>query len=67
MAIREHELRVCRGVPFESQPQWTHREMLSKVSSLYDPLDFMVPFSMRGKMIMKKNSANSRATMGQAN
>ena len=33
-----------------------HREVLSKESSLFDPLGFVVPFSIRRKLIMKRIS-----------
>ena len=48
------ELKVCRGVSFESQQQRTRKEVLSKVSSLLDILGFMVPISIRGKLVMKQ-------------
>ena len=52
--LEGHELKVCRGVFFESQPQGTQKELLSKVSSLFDPLVFMVPLSIREKLITKQ-------------
>ena len=52
--LHSDELKVCRGVSFDVQQQWTQREVLSNVSSLFDPLGFVVPFSIRGKLIMKR-------------
>ena len=53
--LHSDELKVCRGVSFDVQQQWTERKVLSKVSSLFDPLGFVVPFSIRGKLIMKRS------------
>ena len=52
--LEREEPKVLRGVSFESQQQWTQKEMLSKVSSLFDLMGSIVPFSIRGKLIMKQ-------------
>ena len=52
--LHSDQLKVCRGVSFDVQQQWTQREVLSKVSGLFDPLGLVVPFSIRGKLIKKR-------------
>ena len=47
-------LRVCRGTHFEPVAQWTQRKVLSVVSSVFDPLGFLAPFVIRGRIIMKQ-------------
>ena len=44
--LHNDELKVCRGISFDVQQQWTQRDVLSKVSSLFVPLGFVVPFSI---------------------
>ena len=47
-------LKVCRGVSFDFLQQWTQREVLSKISSLFDSSSFVVRFSIRGKFNTKR-------------
>ena len=46
-------LKVCRGLQFEPESQWTQRKVLSVVSSVFDPLGFLAPFVIRGRIILK--------------
>ena len=46
-------LKVCRGMRFEPECRWTQRKVLSVVSSVFDPLGFLVPFAIRGRIILK--------------
>ena len=46
-------LKVCRGLQFEPESQWTQWKVLSVVSSVFDPLGFLAPFVIRGRIILK--------------
>ena len=46
-------LKVCRGMQFEPESLWTQRKVLSVVSSVFDPLGFLAPFVIRGRIILK--------------
>ena len=46
-------LKVCRGLQFEPEKYWTQRKVLSVVSSVFDPLGFLAPFVIRGRIILK--------------
>ena len=46
-------LKVCRGMDFEPEVNWTQRKVLSVVSSVFDPLGFLAPFVIRGRIILK--------------
>ena len=46
-------LKVCRGLQFEPESNWTQRKVLSVVSSVFDPLGFLAPFVIRGRIILK--------------
>ena len=52
--LENDESKVCRSVSFESQQQWRNRELLRKVSNLFDPLSSLDSFSIRGKLILKQ-------------
>ena len=52
--MESDELKVCRRISFDTQQQWTQREVVSKASSLFDALSLMVLFSIRAKLIMKQ-------------
>ena len=47
-------LKVCRGMEFELETRWTQRKVLSVVSSVFDPLGFLAPFVIRGRIILKE-------------
>ena len=38
---------------FEPDSLWTQRKVLSVVSSVFDPLGFLAPFVIRGRIILK--------------
>ena len=44
---------MCRGLQFEPESNWTQRKVLSVVSSVFDPLGFLAPFVIRGRIILK--------------
>ena len=46
-------LKVCRGLQFEPENSWTQRKVLSVVSSVFDPLGFLAPIVIRGRVILK--------------
>ena len=39
---------------FELETRWTQRKVLSVVSSVFDPLGFLAPFVIRGRIILKE-------------
>ena len=47
-------LKVCRRLSFEPITQWTQRKVLSVVCSVFDPLGLLVPFVIRGRIILKR-------------
>ena len=46
-------LKVCRGMYFEPESRWTQSKVLSVVSSVFEPLGFLAPFVIRGRIILK--------------
>ena len=45
-------LKVCRGLSFEPTPHWKQQKVLSVVSSVFDALEFLAPFVIRGRIIL---------------
>ena len=46
-------LKVCRGLQFKPEKYWTQRKVLSIVSRVFDPLGFLAPIVIRGRIILK--------------
>ena len=46
-------LTVRKDQEFLQKRNWTHRQVLSTVSQVFDPLGFMALFVIRGRMLMK--------------
>ena len=46
---------------FEPESRWAQRKVLLVVSSVFDPLGFLAPFVIRGRVTLKK----IRQTKGQ--
>ena len=47
-------LTVRKDQEFPQKTNWTQRQVLSTVSQVFDPLGFMTPFVIRGRMLMKR-------------
>ena len=47
-------LTVRKDQAFLQKKNWTQRQILSTVSQVFDPLGFMAPFVIRGRMLMKR-------------
>ena len=47
-------LTVRKDQEFLQVTNWTQRQYLSTVSQVFDPLGFMAPFVIRGRMLMKR-------------
>ena len=47
-------LIVRKDQEFPQKTNWTQRQVLSTVLQVFDPLGFMAPFVIRGRMLMKR-------------
>ena len=52
--LKNDTLYVCRGVSNPLPGNITQRKVLSVVSSVFDPLGFVSPFTIRGRLILKE-------------
>ena len=52
--LKNNNLYVCRGVSNPLPGNITQGKILSVVSSVFDPLGFVSPFTIRGRLILKK-------------
>ena len=51
---RDATFSVSRGVSIDLAAKLTQRKHLSSVSAVYDPLGLVVPFTIRGRLIVKE-------------
>ena len=52
--LKNDNLYVCRGVSNPLPGNITQRKILSVVSPVFDPLGFVSPFTIRGRLILKE-------------
>lgn len=52
--VQLDELELCRGFNSPTRDTWTQRQVLSVVSSIFDPIGILAPFVIRARLLLKQ-------------